>query len=196
MAEGVRRPPKRDVRTLFRQTVGVISAGHVGKCVMRLLRRYHCRILLYDPFVTEEEAREQFGAEKVDLVTMARESDVVTCHAPKLDATKHMWNASHFRLMKDKAIFVNCSRGANIDEAAMIAELQTGRIFACIDVTEPEPCALDSPLRTLPNVILTPHIAGPHTYRVGEMAAEELSRCFAGEEPLYRVTKDMLYRIA
>ena len=126
---------------------------------------------------------------------MARESEVVSCHAPKLDATKQMWNATHFRLMQDDAVFINNSRGANIDEDALIAELQTGRIFACIDVTEPEPCALDSPLRSLPNVILTPHIAGAQTYRVGEMAAEELRRYFAGEEQLFQVKKEMLFRM-
>ena len=195
MASGEPRPSKQEVRTLYRRTIGVIGASQVGIRVMRLLRPYRTRILLYDPFVSDDKARVEYGAELVDLETMARESEVVCCHAPKLDATKHMWNATHFRLMRDDAVFINNSRGSNIDEAALIAELQTGRIFACIDVTEPEPCALDSPLRSLPNVILTPHIAGAQTYRVGEMAAEELRRYFAGEEQLFRVKKEMLFRM-
>ena len=195
MAAGEPRPSKLEVRTLYRRTIGVIGASQVGIRVMRLLRPYRTRILLYDPFVSEDEARDEYGAELVDLETMARESEVVTCHAPKLDATKHMWSATHFRLMRDDAVFINDSRGANIDEAALIAELQTGRIFACIDVTDPEPCAPDSPLRSLPNVILTPHIAGAQTYRVGEMAAEELRRHFAGEEQLFQVKKEMLFRM-
>ena len=195
MAAGEPRPSKLEVRTLYRRTIGIIGASQVGIRVMRLLRPYRTRILLYDPFVSEDEARDEYGAELVDLETMARESEVVTCHAPKLDATKHMWSATHFRLMRDYAVFINNSRGANIDEAALIAELQTGRIFACIDVTDPEPCAPDSPLRSLPNVILTPHIAGAQTYRVGEMAAEELRRYFAGEEQLFQVKKEMLFRM-
>ncbi len=195
MAEGEPRPPKSEVRSLYRRTVGIIGASQVGIRVMRLLRPYRVRILLYDPFVTADQARDEYGAELVDLETMARESEVVSCHAPKLEATRHMWNGTHFRLMPDGAIFINDSRGANIDEAALIAELQTGRISACIDVTDPEPCALDSPLRTLPNVLLTPHIAGNQTYRVGEMAAEELRRYFAGEEQLFQVKKEMLFRM-
>ncbi len=190
----VSNPPLRP-RTLHRQTVGVISASHVGRRVMRLLQPYKPRLLLYDPFVSEEQAK-AFGAELVDLETMARESDVVTCHAPRLDATRHMWNGTHFKLMKDDAVFVNTSRGANIDEAALIEELQKGRFFALIDVTDPEPAEPENPLRTLPNVVLTPHIAGPQTYRVGEMAAEELRRYFAGEEQLHQVTHDMLETIA
>ena len=197
MAEGEFRPTKVGVvRTLYGRTIGIIGASQVGIRVMRLLRPYRARILLYDPFIAKEEAREEFGAELVDLETMARESEVVSCHAPKLEATRRMWNATHFKLMPDSAIFINNSRGPNIDEAALIDELKTGRIFACIDVTDPEPCALESPLRTLPNVLLTPHIAGAQTYRVGEMAAEELRRFFAGEEQLFQVKKETLFKMA
>ncbi len=183
------------VKTLYRRTVGVISASHVGQRVMKLLQPYRVRLLLYDPFVSEAQAKE-FGAELVDLETMARACEVVTCHAPRLDATRHMWNGTHFKLMKDDAVFVNTSRGPNIDEAALIEELQKGRLFALLDVTDPEPAAPENPLRTLPNVVLTPHIAGPQTYRVGELAADELRRYFAGEDQLHRVTHDMLETIA
>ena len=189
------KPEKSVVKTLYRRTVGVISASHVGQRVMKLLQPYRVRLLLYDPFVSEEQAKE-FGAELLDLETMARECDVVTCHAPRLDATHHMWNRTHFKLMKDDTVFVNTSRGPNIDQAALIEELQKGRLFALLDVTDPEPAEPDSPLRTLPNVVLTPHIAGPQTYRVGGMAAEELRRYFAGEGQIHQVTHDMLETIA
>jgi phosphoglycerate dehydrogenase-like enzyme len=195
MAEGNYRVSKSEVRSLYRSTVGIIGASQVGIRVMRLLRPYEVRILLFDPFVSEDQAHEAFGAELVDLETMARECEVISCHAPKLDATRHMWHATHFRLMRDDAVFINNSRGANIDEEALITELRTGRISACIDVTDPEPCALDSPLRTLPNVILTPHIAGAQSIRVGTMATEELRRFFAGEDQIFQVTKDMLFRM-
>ncbi len=190
------RTVKDESRSLYRRTVGVISASQVGQRVMRLLRPYEVRILLYDPYMDEGRAREEFGAELVDLETMARESDVVTCHAPKLEATYHMFNGTHFKLMKDDAVFVNTSRGDNIDEQALIAELEAGRLFAFLDVTSPEPPTPDSPLRRLPNVVLTPHVAGQRSFRIGRMAVEELRRCFAGEAQLFRVKREMLDRLA
>lgn len=186
---------KPKARSLFRRTVGVVSASQVGQRVMRLLKPYNVRLLIYDPFLSEEGAKE-LGGELVDLETIARECEVVTLHAPKLPETYHMWNEKHFKLMRDDAIFVNTSRGDNIDEAALIAELQKGRLFAFLDVTSPEPPVAESPLRQLSNVVLTPHVAGLQSYRVGEIAVEELRRCFAGEEQVFRVTRDMLDRLA
>lgn len=183
-------------RSLFRRTVGVVSASQVGQRVMRLLKPYNIRLLIFDPFLSEERARDEFGGELADLETLARESDVVTIHAPKLPETFHMWNETHFKLMRDDAVFVNTSRGDNIDENALIDELQKGRLFAFLDVTSPEPPVAESPLRQLPNVVLTPHVAGQQSYRIGGMVVEELRRCFAGEEQLFRVTRDMLDRIA
>jgi len=196
MRDGDKKPSKTEAKSLFRRTVGVISASQVGQRVMRLLRPYETRILLYDPFVTAERARDEFGAELADLETIAREAEVVTIHAPRLDATYHMWNGTHFKLMRDDCIFVNTSRGANLDEAALIAELEKGRFFAFLDVTDPEPPVMDSPLRSLPNVVLTPHCAGMQSYRIGARKVEELRRYFAGEEQLFQVTRDMLDRLA
>jgi len=186
---------KDESRSLFRRTVGVIGASQVGVRVMRLLAPYEVRILLFDPYVTEEQAQ-ALGAEVVDLETMARESDVVTCHAPKLPETYQMWNATHLRSMKEDAVLVNTSRGDNIDEGALVEELSKGRLFAFLDVTSPEPPLPESPLRQLPNVVLTPHVAGQRSYRIGASAVEELRRCFAGEEQLFQVTRDMLDRLA
>ena len=183
-------------RSLYRRTVGVVSASQVGQRVMRLLQPYDVRILLYDPFLDNERARADFGAEIADLETIARESDVVTIHAPKLEATYRMWNAAHFKLMKDDAVFVNTSRGDNLDESALVEELQKGRLFAFLDVTKPEPPVPDSPLRKLPNCVLTPHVAGQQSFRIGNMVVEELRRCFAGEEQLFQVKREMLDRLA
>ncbi|MCY3871519.1 MAG: hydroxyacid dehydrogenase [Gemmatimonadetes bacterium] len=196
MREGEKKPDKTESRSLYRRTIGVISASQVGQRVMRLLRPYQTRILLYDPFVTPERAREEFGAELADLETIAREAEVVTVHAPKLDATYHLWNETHFKLMRDDCVFINTSRGANIDEAALVAELQKGRFSAFLDVTDPEPPAMDSPLRRLPNVVLTPHCAGLQSYRIGALVVEELRRFFAGEDQLFQVKREMLDRLA
>ena len=190
------QPVDRDsVRSLYRATVGVISASHVGRRVIERLLPYEARVLLYDPFVDEDEAA-RLGVELAGLDEMARESDAVTCHAPKLPETYHMLGERHFRAMRDDTIFVNTSRGDNIDEAALVRELEKGRLFAFLDVTSPEPAAPDSPLRSLPNVVLTPHIAGAKSFRTGAMAVEELCRFFEGRPQIHRVTRDMLPVIA
>ncbi len=178
------------------KTVGIIAASHVGRNVIRLLKAYDVHLLLYDPYVTEEQAQEM-GVEKVSLEDLLRRSDIVTCHAPATEETYHLLNAERLRLLKDGAIFINTSRGSLVDERALIQELMTGRIFACIDVTDPEPPSPDSFLRKLDNVILTPHISGCITNRtrLGKLVVEELRRFFAGEPPLYPVTREMLSRI-
>ncbi len=108
-----------------------------------------------------------------------------------------MLGAEELKLMKDNALLINTSRGQNIDQEALIAELERGRLFAFLDVTDPEPPAVDSRLRALPNVVLTPHVAGggPNP-RMGDHAVEELRRFFAGEAALHPVKREMLERIA
>ena len=100
--------------------------------------------------------------------------------------------------MKDDAVIINTARGALIDEQALIDELNKGRLFAFLDVTEPEPPALDSPLRRLPNVVVTPHLAGciHDCSAMGELAVEELRRFFAGEPALFPITPDQFGRIS
>jgi phosphoglycerate dehydrogenase-like enzyme len=102
--------------------------------------------------------------------------------------------------MRDGTVLVNTARGAIIDELALVDELKTGRIFACLDVTDPEPPAADSPLRTLPNVVLTPHIAGAassNRFRQGTYVVDELERVLLrGEAPRFGITEEMLKRMA
>ena len=100
--------------------------------------------------------------------------------------------------LQDGAVLINTARGGLIDEAALVAELSRGRIFAFLDVTDPEPPAADSPLRRLDNVVVTPHIAGciENCHRMGELAVEEVRRHLAGEPPVYEIRPDMLDRIA
>lgn len=100
--------------------------------------------------------------------------------------------------MKDDALLINTARGTLIEEQALIKELNQGRFFAFLDVTDPEPPDLDSPLRKLPNVVVTPHIAGciDNCNQMGELAVEELRRFFNGEPSIYQITKEILERIA
>lgn len=194
---GWRESPYWPSRELHGKTVGLVAAGSVGRNVIELLRPFEVRILVYDPFLSAEEA-ERLGVSLVKLDDLLRQADVVSLHAPAKEDTYHLLNAERLALMKDDALLINTARGALIDEAALIAELSRGRFFAFLDVTDPEPPAIDSPLRQLPNVVVTPHIAGciEDCTRMGEMAVEELRRFFAGEPPLYQVTPDMFGRIA
>jgi len=194
---GWRESPYWPSRELYAKTVGIIGASHVGRHVIELLRPFGARILLYDPYVSPEEAM-LLGVTRVELDDLVRDADVVSLHAPGKPETHHLLNADRLARMKDEALLINTARGTLIDEAALIAELRRGRFFAFLDVTDPEPPAADSPLRRLDNVVVTPHLAGciEDCGRMGEMAVEELRRHFAGEPPLYEVTAGMLARVA
>ena len=186
------------VKDFFDITVGVISAGFVGRHMIKLLKSFHVDILLYDPTLSTEECA-ALGAEKVELCDLLSRSDVVSVHAPSIPATEKMLNADNLCLIRDGAILINTARGAIIDEGALIEELKKGRFFACIDVTEPEPPSADNALRTLPNVILTPHIAGAVTNglrRIGGHVCEELTRFAIGEVMRTEVDLDRLEGMA
>jgi len=187
-------PP--NLKVLFGATVGVIGASHIGRRVIRLLRPSGCEILLYDPFVSAEKAREMGAAPVADLTELCRRSDVVTLHAPAVPSTEKMLGARQFRAMRDDAIFINTARGMCIDEAALIAELAAGRLFALLDVTEPEPAADDSPLRKLPNVVLTSHIAGVAAFNFGRQAVDDVEAFLNGRSPMCVARSEELERMA
>ncbi|MGC9397615.1 MAG: hydroxyacid dehydrogenase [Anaerolineae bacterium] len=194
---GWRESPYWPSREIHGETVGIIGASHVGRYVIELLRPFNATVLLYDPYVSAQEAME-LGTTKVDLETLLRRSDIVSLHAPAKADTYHMLNAERLALMKDDALLINTARGSLIDEEALIEALSAGRFFAFLDVTDPEPPAQDSLLRTLENVVVTPHLAGciEDCGHMGEMAVEELRRFFSGEPPLYQVKPEMFERIA
>jgi len=187
------RPPD-DLRGC---TVGIVAASHVGRNVIALLQHYDVTVLLADPFVTPEAARE-LGVELAEVDELFRRSDVVSIHAPALPATRQLVNASRLALMKDGATLINTSRGSLVDEAALVVELRRRRIWAFLDVTDPEPPPAGSPLYGCPNLTLTPHLAGSAGRGkrwLGQLAAEELTRYFADQPPRFQVTRDMLDRI-
>jgi len=160
----------------------------------RLFRAFDARVLVYDPYLTEAQAREM-GAELSGLDDLLRRSDIISLHVPSLPETRHMIGAAQLAMIKDGALFINTARGAIVDEQALIAELRKGRFTAVLDVYEKEPLAHDSPLRTLPNAILAPHAAGHshETYlRQGATAVDEVCRMLAGEPYRHEVTKAVL----
>ena len=180
-------------------TIGVISCGWVGRHYIKLLQNFDVDVLLYDPYVSEEKCAEM-GCKKADLETLLSVSDIVSVHAPSIPATNHMLNAETLRLMKKDAILINTARGSIIDEKALYEHMLAGNLkYACLDVFDPEPPAVDNPLRTLPNVILTPHLAGlamNGRRRIGMHAAEEIEKFLNGEKMDCEVTKDMLATMA
>lgn len=181
------------VRELFDVTIGIIGASKVGRHVIRLLQSFETNIVVTDPFLSEDEAK-SLGVTKVSLEELVACSDVVSLHAPKLPSTHKMLTGEHFQSMKDDAIFINTARGALVDEAALVDELKTGRIFAFIDVTDPEPPAADHPFRSLPNVVLTPHITGNISngcFQQGRSAIEQLLEYSAGKTMHGEVTEAM-----
>ena len=182
----------------FRRTVGIVGASRIGRRVIELLRSFDFSVLLYDPFVQAGDP-DLTGVELVELDTLMARSDVVSIHAPSLPTTRGMIGARQLKLMQDGATFINTARGALVDEAALVAELQTGRIYGVIDVTDPEIPPGESPLFTLPNVFLTPHVAGAigtERLRLGLMAVEEIERYVKGERMLYEVQPELLERLA
>lgn len=192
------RDARQHVKEMIGTTVGLVGAGHVGRRVLKLLSGFDVHVLLSDPTLTPAEA-EALGATLVDLDTLMAESDVVSLHAPSIPATRHMINAGNLKLMKDGATLINTARGSLIDEQALIKELSTGRIWACLDVTDPEPPAPDNPLQSMPNVVMTSHIAGSVStglVRIGRYAAEEIGLFLAGKPALNPVTKEQLAHLA
>ena len=186
------------VKDFYDITVGVISGGFVGRHMVKLLKNFHVNILMYDPILSAEEI-ENIGAKKVELNELMSQSDVVTIHAPSIPATDNMINKDNLALMKDGSVLINTSRGSVINETELIAELEKGRIFACIDVTNPEPPLEDNRLRTLDNVVLTPHIAGTVTNglkRIALHVCEELERFVNGEKMRTEINLDDLSKMA
>lgn len=182
----------------YRKVIGLVGASRIGRKVAKLLEAFDFTVLLSDPFVRPGDPI-LATCELVELDTLMARSDVVSIHAPQLPSTLAMIGARQLKLMKDGAAFINTARGALVDEAALIAELQTGRIQAVIDVTDPEIPETGSPFFSLPNVFLTPHVAGAvgaERGRLGQMAVEEIERFVAGAKLEFEIEPALLERLA
>lgn len=182
----------------YRKTVGIVGASFVGRKVIEWLRPFDFQVLVYDPFLPAEGA-EELGVRKVELDELMQGSDIVSLHAPALLETRRMISREMLASMRDGATLINTARGWLVDEPALEAELVKGRLRAVIDTTEPEILPAESPLYDLPNVFLTPHIAGAmgaETQRMATLAIDEIERYSRGECFCYEVTRADLARIA
>jgi len=189
----------RHVPGNFRSTVGLISCGMIGRQVTRLLKSFNLRCLVYDPFLGAEEAA-MLGVELCSLDEIFQRSDVVSLHAPDKPETHGMITGAHFSQMKPGATFLNTARPRIIRQEELIEVLrQRSDLTAILDVCTPEPAPVDSPLFALPNLILTPHIAGslgPECRRLGAYMVEEFKRYLAGEPLQWQISRELSARLA
>ena len=170
---------------LHRKKVGIVSASMVGRRVINLLKPFGCDLVVYDPYLSEQEAQ-LLGVRTVSLDTLFAEADIVSVHAPSTTETKGMITADHFRSIQNGALFINTARTWVLDQDALVIELKRNRFFAIIDVFDQEPLPAEHPIRDLENVYLTPHVSG-HTIETRLRLVEEIVRDverFYNNEPL------------
>lgn len=182
----------------YHKTIGIVGASQVGRKVIELLAPFDFTVLVYDPYLSSAEA-EALGVRIVALDDLLRQSDVVSLHAPAVPETHHLIDARRLALMRGGATLINTARGWLVDADALVAELRSGRIDAVIDTTEPEILPESSALYDLPNVFLTPHVAGAmglETRRLGALAIEEIARFARGEPLRHAIRREQLPYLA
>ena len=186
-ADGVKLPGA------YGSKIGLISYGMIARLVRERLKPFDLKVLVFDPFLEPAQAAEA----NVKLVTLEQifaECDVVSLHTPWLKETENMIRGHHFEKMKSGAMFINTARGAIVNETELI-EVLTRRpdLTALLDVTYPEPPVAGSPFYTLPNVVLTPHIAGSMEHecrRMGQLMIDEFDLWANGELMKWAISKE------
>ncbi len=183
----------------FEVNVSLLGAGGIGRNVIKLLKPFKLNILVFDPFLSDEEAQ-KLSVTKVSLEEAFKNSIVVSNHIADLPQTKRMITKEMFESMMPNATFINTGRGATVDEEGMLDVLEVRKdITALIDVTDPEPPNADSRLFKLDNIFLSPHIAGTigrELVRNSDAVIEDFHRLIRGEGLQYAVTFDMLKNMA
>ena len=162
---------------LSTKTLGIMGMGKVGGIVARVAKALDMTVLVYDPYLTDRKA-EELGVRKCDLDKMLSTSDFVTVHTPLTPETKNLIGKEKLSLMKKSARIINAARGGIVNEADLYEAVKAGKIAgAALDVFETEPLAADSPLRTLDQIVLTPHL-GASTEEAQERVAEDIAKQF------------------
>ncbi|MEV8022444.1 hydroxyacid dehydrogenase [Streptomyces sp. NPDC086554] len=182
----------------YGRTVGILSASMIGRRVIELLRPYDLRVLLHDPYVSDEEAA-ALGVRSVGIEELFAGSDVVSVHTPLLPATRGLVGHDLLAAMRHDAVLINTARGAVLDQEALTEAATTGRIRAVLDVTDPEVLPPDHPLWDCDNVTITPHLAGSQGNewgRLADLAVAELGRWAAGDGFAHPVRRERLAYLA
>jgi len=182
---------------LFESKLGVVGFGHIGQRLAEMCRKaLNMTVYVYDPFIDAGEI-EKHGAEKCDsLIDLMEKADIVSLHIPSIASTRALINKEALDALGPKGYLINTSRGAVVDETALINALQNGTIAgAGLDVYEPEPPQVENPLFALDNVVLTPHLASfteQGRRRMGLMVAEDVLKMLRGETPTYCANIEVL----
>lgn len=159
MRSGAYTPPGGPIHRLTGSTLGIIGCGRIGSAVAKRAQGIGMNVVAYDKYRSDDDLR-AIGVKPVSYESLLKESDYITLHVLLTSETKKMVNADAIALMKSDVMIVNTSRGAVIDQDALVAALESGRIAgAALDVFEREPLPVDHPLRSLEHVVLTPHAA-------------------------------------
>ncbi len=176
---------------VYGKTLGLIGYGQIGRAVARRLSGFDMRVLVYDPIPADSEVT----VERVALDDLLRQADFVSLHAPATPETAGMMGQAEFAAMRSSAYFINTSRGALVNEQALIAALESGSIAgAALDVTVEEPLPADHPLRRAPNLILTAHNAfnaREAASRMCNMAAQLVLQLMRGEAPASTINPEV-----
>lgn len=166
------------------RVVGLVGLSRTGRLLaQRLAAGFDHRVLAADPYAGDVPT----GVELTDLDSLLIRASIVSLHAPHTPETERIIGARELGLMPDGGTLINTARGELVDQDALLAEVEAGRLNAVLDVTTPEPLPLNHPLRSLPNVVITPHLAGAQgdeLYRLGDQAVEEVRRWVSGQPPL------------
>lgn len=175
-------------------TLGIVGLGGIGAAMARRARGFGMRVL-YVARHARPELEAELGVRRVDKTTLLAESDFVSLHVPLTPETRHWLGRAELAAMKPGAMLINTARGLVVDQAALVEALATGRLGgAALDVTEPEPLPMDSPLLKLPNVLLAPHIASAsHATRgrMASMAVDNLLAALDGRRPPHCVNPEL-----
>tara|TARA_S200000501_G_C20728866_1_gene701888 strand:- start:408 stop:1049 length:642 start_codon:yes stop_codon:yes gene_type:complete len=190
----------RTVRRISGHTVGVIGFGNIGRAFAMRMRGFGpARIIAHDPYVPQTTA-DLYGVQLVSLEELLKESDYISIHTSLTEETRYIINEDTLKLMKPTALLVNTSRGPVVNGSALASALQAGTIeAAALDVTEAEPVDSQDPLLSLPNAIVTPHLAGFSPTFLEECPirqAENIVRVLTGEAPWGLANPEVIKTIA
>lgn len=175
---------------LFGQKVGLIGCGSVAREFIKLLKPFGIEIYVFDPYLPESDAKE-LRVKLTSLEDILKNCKIISLHAALTSETRHIIGEEELDVISEDAVLINTASGGLIDQKALVKKLKEEKFKAALDVTDPEPPSPDDEIRSTPNLILTPHLAGPtrdRMKRMGKVAVEDMKSFFEGKTPKYAVS--------